>query len=212
VGRGGGDRPLQLPGMRRRTEPSGRQQGGLQLPRAAPQDPRNEDRKAEQWDWNRDQKVRNNVLAFNRDAQTWGWFDVPDGRHWPLALQDAREKEAGRPGADLAGAYAAKDAAGAPAGLSLEKLRLDLGDNLYWNAPGQGLFHWGVPWKRHKSYATLEEVQAGLGLEKGSLRADPGFASIVARDFRVPSGSPALAKGCYPRGEVPGVLLGTLRK
>lgn len=174
--------------------------------------PRIDDRKAEQWVWNHDQKVRHNVLAFNRDAQAWGWFDVPDGRHWPAALQDAKEKEAGGPAADLAGAYKAKDAAGAPSGLTLEKLRLDLGENLYWTAPGQGLFHWGVTWKRNRRYATLEEVQAELGLEKGSLRADPGFASPAARDFRVPPGSPALAKGGYPRGEVPGVLLGALRK
>lgn len=30
--------------------------------------------------------VRNNVIAYNRDAQLAGWFDVEDGRHWPPEL------------------------------------------------------------------------------------------------------------------------------
>ena len=33
--------------------------------------------------WNHDSTIRNNVLAYNRDAQTWGWFDISDDRHWP---------------------------------------------------------------------------------------------------------------------------------
>jgi len=167
---------------------------------------------AERWVWNHDETVRSNVLAFNRDAQTWGWFDIPDGRHWPEAMQEAKEKEAGRPAEDVADKYRAKDASGAPSGLSLEKLRFAFDGNLYFAAPGQGLFNWGVTWKRHKRYETLEEVQTELGLEKGSATGDPGFASAAARDFRVPAASAALRRGCYPKGEVPGVTLGVLRR
>ena len=32
----------------------------------------------------------------------------------------------------------------------------------------------------------------------------------LARDFRLPAESPALKMGCYPKGDVPGVKLGTL--
>ena len=50
------------------------------------------DDKRERWVWNHDQTIRNNVLAYNRDAQVWGWFDVNDGRHWPAALQDPTKR------------------------------------------------------------------------------------------------------------------------
>jgi hypothetical protein len=36
--------------------------------------------------WNHDQIIRNNVFAFNRDAQVWGWFDIADERHWPACF------------------------------------------------------------------------------------------------------------------------------
>lgn len=170
------------------------------------------DDKNERWIWNHDELIRNNVIAFNRDAQTWGWFDIPDGRHWPEAMQEEKEKEAGRPSSDIAGDYKAKDPSGAPVGLSLEKLNLRFENNLYSCGPGQGLFNWGVTWKRHKRYERLEDVQAELGLEKGSAIGDPGFASLTARDFRVSAASPAIKKGCYPKGEVPGVMLGILRR
>ena len=94
--------------------------------------------------WNHDEVIRNNVLALNRDAQVWGWFDVDDGRHWPAALQEpARRRRAWpRRGED------------APPGLTLEKLAIRFENNLYDARPWQGLFHWGVDWKRHRTYAT----------------------------------------------------------
>lgn len=136
--------------------------------------------------WNHDQIVRHNVLAHNRDAQVWGWFDIADERHWPKAMQS-----------EQAGA------------LSLEELHLTFENNLYCPAGGQGLFHWGVTWKRHKKYRTLDEVRTELGLGQGSRVAEFSVADYFGLDLRVPTGSKAIAMGCYPQGTVPGVRLGT---
>src|SRR5262249_13268774 len=160
--------------------------------------------------WNHDERISRNVLALNRDAQVWGWFDVDDGRHWPAALQVAAEKEKGRAARDLAAGYRARDRIGAPTGLTLEKLAITSEDNLYGGRPWQGLFHWGVAWKRHKRFATLDEVRAELKLEIGGRAAEFRVENLQARDFRVPADSPALVMGCYPTGQVPGVRLGTM--
>ena len=37
--------------------------------------------------WNHDHTIRNNVIAYNCDLQTGGWFDVSDASHWPKAMQ-----------------------------------------------------------------------------------------------------------------------------
>lgn len=167
-----------------------------------------DDRK-ERWIWNHDQCIRNNVMAFNRDAQVWGWFDTNDARHWPAALQDGVEKQ-GKATQDLAADYLARDTAGAPVGLTLEKLKITFENNLYCTRPWQGLFHWGVAWKRHKKYTKLEDVRSELKLESGSQTAEFRAEDVLARDFRVPAESPALKMGCYPKGDVPGVKLGIL--
>ena len=87
--------------------------------------------KNERWIWNHDQWIHNNVMALNRDAQVWGWFDINDGRHWPAALQDAVEKPKGKAAQDLAADYLAKDTAGGPVGLTLETLKITFENNLY---------------------------------------------------------------------------------
>lgn len=161
--------------------------------------------------WNHDQILRNNVLARNRDAQTWGWFDVNDERHWPKAMQQVKT-ETGQAMADIAKDYGARDKSGQPAGLSLETLKIAFSNNLYDPGDGGGaaLFHWGTSWKRNKAYPTLAAARAELGLEQGSRVATFTFAGYLSRDFRVPAGSPAFTMGCYPRGSVPGVRLGVL--
>lgn len=166
-----------------------------------------EDR-AERPVWNHDQTVRHNVIAYNRDAQTWGWFDTRDGRHWPAAMQ-AQVAETGRARDDIAANYLAKDKKTAPPGLDLAKLKITMADNLYAAAPGQALFNWGVGWKKHKQYATLDEARRDLSLEEGSRQAQLDFADPPSHDFRLPAGSPALTMDCYPRTTVPGVTLGT---
>lgn len=165
----------------------------------------------EEWIWNHDQTIRNNVIAYNRDAQVWGWFGTDDGRHWPAAMQEPGEKEKGKPEQDIAADYQTRRKDGSPAGLSLEKLKLALGGNLYALQPGQGLFNWGCGFFRHKRYETLDEVRKELNLEAGSVVAGPlPFANVRARDFRLPANSPALKAGRYPRGAVPGVQLGAI--
>lgn len=145
--------------------------------------PRIDDRKNEPV-WNHDSTIRNNVIACNRDAQTWGWFDVSDDRHWPVRAKSA-------------------DA------LYLEKLALTFRDNLYHTDAGQGLFNWGVPWKKCQRYSTLEQVQTELNLEQGSVSAPLTLCDFWALDLRVPADSQILKMDCYPRGEIPGVRLGT---
>ncbi|OHB79829.1 MAG: hypothetical protein A2Z25_04395 [Planctomycetes bacterium RBG_16_55_9] len=137
--------------------------------------------------WNHDQIIRNNVIAYNRDAQTWGWFDVSDNRHWP-AQQD---------GSDTGG-------------LSLEKLSLTMRENLYFAGPGSELFNWGVTWKKNERYENLLQVQEELGLEAGGKVAEPGFKDFSGMDFRVSADSPAVKMQCYPQGSIPGVQLGIL--
>ncbi len=88
----------------------------------------------------------------------------------------------------------------------LANLKLDHAGNVYFAAPGQGMVQWGPTWAKHKRYATLAETQKDLSLDATSVAADPRFADVAARDFRVPADSPS-AKA-YPRGEVPGVRLG----
>ncbi len=158
--------------------------------------------------WNHDEIIRNNVLAINRDAQVWGGFDVDDGRHWPASLQDAAENKKGRESTTRAAAKLQKADTVVPAGLSLEKLAIRVENNVYDARPWQGLFHWGVEWKRHKLYSTPAIVRAELGIERGSRAAEFIVADSRSRDFRVPADSPALDLDCYPNGEVPGVKLG----
>jgi len=148
--------------------------------------PRIDNRKSEPV-WNHDEVVRNNVIAYNRDAQTWGWFDISDDRHWP-----------------------ATD--GNTDGMSLEKLKLTLTNNLYFAGPGAELFNWGVTWKKNERFKNLEQVRQELGLEQGSKLAEPAFNDFAALDFRVPIDSPAVKMECYPRGTIPGVKSGILNQ
>ena len=143
--------------------------------------------------WNRDLTVRNNVLAYNRDAQVWGWFDINDERHWPKSMQEDVESPTDGP----------------PAGSELKDLGLTFDKNLYCPGLGQGLFNWGVTWKRHKKYADLNAVRSELAFEQGGRLADMAFRDFGELDLRVPTDSPAIEMGCYPEGDVPRVRLGT---
>jgi hypothetical protein len=158
--------------------------------------------------WNHDERITHNVLALNRDAQVWGWFDTDDGRHWPALLQVPAEKGKGNASRDIAAAYQSKNKTGSPTGLSLEKLAISLNNNLYDARPWQGLFCWGVEWKRHKKYATLADARAELKFEKEGRAIELQFQDFSARDFRVSADSLLIKAGCYPRGDVPGVKLG----
>jgi hypothetical protein len=140
--------------------------------------------------WNHEELIRHNIIAFNRDAQIWGWFDMKDNRHWPAGARSDTQ----HPGTTL----------------TLEQLSLRFENNIYFTTPGQGWFAWGVTWGRHKSYAGLAEFQADLGIDKGGRVLDPGFSNISALDFRVSQQSINNGQQNYPRDTVPGVLLGVL--
>ena len=143
--------------------------------------------------WNRDNAVHHNVLAYNTDAQLRGWFDIHDERHWPQSRQEQKR-------GDVALEIAA-----------LERLRLNLGANVYATADAQPLFVWGTSWMRHERYPTLAAVQQALNLEHGSRQAAFPARHVAARDFRIPAGSAAMRMRCYPRGDVPGVRLQPVR-
>jgi nitrous oxidase accessory protein NosD len=160
--------------------------------------------------WNHDQIIRSNVFAYNREAQSWGWFDIADERHWPRTLQQ-NTPETQKAAQDFAAAYNAKDSRGEPKGLSLENLNIRFSNNFYARDAGSGLFHWGTSWKRHKKYANLAEVQKELKLETGSVEGPFAMRDYLTRDFRLPASSPVWKLGAYPRGSVPGVLLGVAK-
>ena len=157
--------------------------------------------------WNHDEMIRRNVIAQNRDAQIWGWFDIADGRQWPAKDQKPETTSAGKP-ADLASPYLAKNHDGQPAGLTLEKLRLNFSENIYFADAGQGWFNWGVTWHQHKSYSKLADFQADLGVDKDSRVFAPAFLNLRALDCRLSPEMMAALKACYPAGPIPGVILG----
>jgi hypothetical protein len=152
--------------------------------------------------WNHDQRIQHNIIAFNRDAQIWGWFDMKDGRHWPAASQI---QKGGVGGAEPASG----ERPGQPKALTLEELRLRFEDNVYFAAPGQGWFEWGVSWGRHKSYPTLDGFRADLGIDTGGQVLDPAFSDMLARDYRLSRQAMEKLAPDYPQGPVPGVVLGT---
>ncbi len=108
----------------------------------------------------------------------------------------------------MAGPYAAKSSTSQPRGLSLGALRLRFEENDYFASPGQRWFGWGPTWSRHNTYASLPEFQSSLGIDQGSRCIDPKFARFAELDLRLSSESMAALEQSYPRGPVPGVVLG----
>lgn len=159
--------------------------------------------------WNQNHRIQNNVLAYNRDAQLWGWFDITDERIWPVAMQENKVNTA-KAEEDNAAPYLATDKSGQPIGLELKDLKLTIDNNVYATAPNQEVFHWGAAWKRNKSYSDLNLVDSELKFEQNGAVAPLVFGDYLTRDFRVPADSPVLKMKAYPKGEVPGVQLGIL--
>jgi hypothetical protein len=93
----------------------------------------------------------------------------------------------------------------------LEKLRLSFVENVYFADAGQGWFEWGVSWGRHKSYPTLSDFQADLGIDKGSRVLALDFVNLNAMDCRLGAEMMATLKQSYPQELVPGVILSPQR-
>ena len=160
--------------------------------------------------WNHDETIFHNIIACNRDAQVWGWFDMKDGRQWPATAGGPRPASSeAAPQSDLAAKYVSTNTQGQPTGLTLEQLRIQFEDNLYYACSGQGWFEWGVTWGRHQSYPTLREFDETLRIDKRGEVLNPQFADPQARDFRLDSHIMSKLKSHYPRGEIPGAVLGT---
>ena len=148
--------------------------------------------------WTRGHVIRNNVIALNRDAQVWGWFDVNDERHWPRALQKVH---AGRPLSARTNQATAEDSDSKPfdpGSLSLEELELSFTKNLFFGRPVRGVFVWGPDWRRTRAYPTLDEVKGELKFDSGAQLDSLTFSNLPAHDFRIPSNSPAFSQECYP--------------
>ncbi len=152
--------------------------------------------------WNHDQLIQHNIIAFNRDAQIWGWFDVKDNRHWPAssATPNAPGAETKKPNPD--------GTTGQQTGLTLQDLRLRFQENVYFADPGQGWFEWGVTWGKHAGYPNLESFRSALGIDTRSRAVAPEFSAISARDFRLRPQQMEDLKANYPHGPVPGAVLG----
>ncbi len=153
--------------------------------------------------WNHDEIIRHNIIAHNRDAQVWGWFDVKDNRHW-LAKDATTAADSAIPppakSSDIAAAYGAKNDRGQPVGLNLERLNIRFENNAYFASPGQSLFHWGVTWGRHRQYETVAEFQAALGIDRDGSLVAPPFVDLASRDLRLrPEAAPALQEN-QPQG------------
>jgi parallel beta helix pectate lyase-like protein len=165
--------------------------------------------------WNHDEWIRRNIIALNRDAQIWGWFDVKDDRHWPARGKEHEATRSGdgdatKPG-DIARPDASKESDRNTEKLTLEKLRLSFVENIFFAEPGQGWFEWGVSWGRHKSYRNLSDFETDLGIDVRSRVFNPGFANLRALDCSLSSEAMTVVKQCFPHGLVPGVILGAQR-
>ena len=128
--------------------------------------------------------------------QIWGWFDINEERHWPKSMQESLPSRQAR----------ADD--GPPDGSQLKDLELIFEDNIYRPGPGQGLFNWGVTWKRHRKYTDLDAVRRELAFEQTGRLAGIAFRDFGKLDLRVPAESPAIQMRCYPQGDIPRVRLG----
>jgi Right handed beta helix region len=148
--------------------------------------------------WNHDEEVVSNIIAFNRDAQIWGWFDTRDNRHWPAKTIEAGPVAEDRNDSESSGS----------GNLTLEKLKLRFDGNIYAAGAGQGWFDWGVTWTRHKSYSSLGDFQKDLRIDSNGRVLDPEFLNRVGGDFRVSRPIMAKLSGCYPQGLVPSVMMG----
>jgi hypothetical protein len=112
--------------------------------------------------WNANEIIRHNVIAYNRDAQVWAWFETGDARYWPAAMQGVMGYKPGTEGGllDNAADYKAKDRQGVPADLSLEKLNFQFSNNLLTPGDNGTLWNWGLPWTSKKRFYTRPKRDA----------------------------------------------------
>ena len=162
--------------------------------------------------WNHDNVIRNNVIAYNRDAQVVAWIATGDGRLWPRNRWEEMVGKPAPPHVQRPTGQALNRLEKAPEGMALEDLAFTMQGNLFALKPGQHLYQWGCAWDPHEFYGTIPAVNQALTLEQGSRVAEVEFADWAALDLRVPADSPLREMKCYPQGEVPGVRLGVWKR
>ncbi len=162
--------------------------------------------------WNHDEVVRHNVFLNNTRAQVnFGINGINANRQVPQRLLGSKALVKSAALTDetrLAQEYMDKRAASQQGPLHLELLNFVINGNVYWGGEGVPLMRWG-DLLRHQS---LNDIREGEGFEKDGVMLNPQFADWKNLDLRVPTESPLLKRGCYPRGEVPRVKLGVIGK
>ena len=162
--------------------------------------------------WNHDEVVHKNVFVNNTRAQVnFGVNGINANRQVPERLQQ-RNVSGKKVPLDQetrdAEEYQDKSGVPQPVGLSLEKLNFVINGNVYWGGETVPLTMWGGLIR----YQNLQDLRAGEGFEKDGVVLDPKFADWEKLDLRVAEDSPVIKMGSYPRGEVPGVRLGIIKK
>jgi len=166
--------------------------------------------------WNHDEVVRNNIFLHNKHSQiNFGINGINANRLVPQRLLGSQvliapgKKRALDAETKLAEDFVDKQYGQLqPKGLFLEKLNFSFDGNIYWSGTAVPL----MMWKGLLEYVDLQPLSAAEGFEKNGAILDPQFANWREYDLRVPEGSPLITKGCYPRGDVPGVRLGVMKK
>jgi hypothetical protein len=160
--------------------------------------------------WNHDEVVRHNVFVNNTRAQVnFGINGINANRQVPKRLLGSKALVKSAVLTDetrLAQEYMDKMAVSGQGPLYLELLNFVINGNVYWGGDNVPLMRWGTL----LTYQNLADLRAGAGFEKDGAVLDPQFADWKNLDLRVPADSPLLKMGCYPKGEVPGVKLGTI--
>lgn len=160
--------------------------------------------------WNHDEVVRNNIFVSNTRAQVnFGINGINANRQVPKRLLGSKALVKSAALTDetrLAQEYMDKMAVSGQGPLHLGLLNFVINGNVYWGSDKVPLMRWG----NLLTYQNLADLRAGEGFEKDGVVLDPQFADWKNLDLRVPADSPLLKMGCYPKGEVPGVKLGTI--
>ena len=156
--------------------------------------------------WPHDNIVRNNIIAFNTNSQVRGSL-LNRERLLPAAIQQALIEK--RIVIRTANTAARENPAqeGQPVGLSLEKLNITVNNNIYWGDSEQDVCQWG-----DLRFKSIGEVNKDLQFESNGRLVDPMFGDWKNLDLRIPAEDPLITMGFYPRGEVPGVKLGVIKK
>ena len=123
-----------------------------------------------------------NLCAFNQGYQLGLWYD----NAW-FGWHPSEKRKYQTPEAWKAHLATIPDRIYDPRAQSLL-----LDGNLYWAAPGQSLFLYGVPWRpQHQKFDEIAAFSAATGFDRHSRVADPQLTGLAQGEFRLQPSSPA---------------------